>query len=254
MGKLENKVAVVTGASSGMGEAIAKLFASEGASVVAMARRKERLDDLIKEIEADGGKAIAVAGDVTIQEDVDNSIKTAVDKYGKLDIVINNAGLMDKMQPVERVTDEDWNQVLDINLSGPMRMFRAAIPHMLNQGKGTFVTVASAGGIRGAIAGPTYTASKHGVVGLAKNVAFMYAKKGIRSNIIAPGGVSTDMAAGAAGWDQEGMAICTAGVEEENPRYGTPEEVAQIALFLVSDDASFVNGVTVPADAGWLAH
>jgi len=156
--KLEDKVAIVTGASSGMGAAIAKRFAKEGASVVAIARRKERLQSLIDEITADGGRAIAVAGDVTSDADVENAVKTAVRKFGKLDIVVNNAGLLDKFVPVAELDDDLWNAVLDVNLTGPMRMFRAAIPEMETAGGGSFVTIASVGGLQGCRAGPAYTA------------------------------------------------------------------------------------------------
>ena len=119
MGRLENKVALVTGASSGMGYEIAKLFAKEGASVVVIARRKEKLADLVAQIEADGGKAIAVAGDVTSEDDVQHAVKTAVQKFGKLDIVVNNAGMLDKMRPVTEVDDDLWNAVINVNLTGP---------------------------------------------------------------------------------------------------------------------------------------
>ena len=264
MGRLDGKVAIVTGASSGMGEAITKLFAQEGAKVVAIARRKEKLQGVIDEITGKGGTAIAVSGDVTNQADVENAVRTAVEQYGKIDIVVNNAGLMDNMAPVERMADEMFDNVIDINLKGPFRLFRAAIPEMLKNpdnpaypagfGKGTFVTVASMGGLRGAISGPAYTASKHGVIGLAKNVAFMYAKKGIRSNIIAPGGVATDMAGAISGWDPEGVGICTEDAALTNPRYGTPGEIAMLALFLASDESSLINGATVAADSGWSAH
>jgi NAD(P)-dependent dehydrogenase (short-subunit alcohol dehydrogenase family) len=249
MGRLENKVAVVTGASSGMGEAIAKLFASEGASVVAMARRKERLDDLIKEIEAGGGKATAVAGDVTIEEDVQNSIKTAVDEYGKLDIVISNAGLLDQMTPVADVTDDLWDAVFDVNVKGPMRFFRAAIPLMEEAGGGTFVTVSSLGGIKCGIAGSTYIASKHAVLGLAKSVAYMYADKNIRSNVIAPGAVMTEMGQ-TSDTSERGMERAQLTMACM-PRMGEASEIAQLALFLASDESSLVNGAVVTADAGW---
>ena len=136
MGKLESTVAVVTGASSGIGREIAKLFAKEGASVVVIARRKARLTALVTQIEADGGKAVAVPGDVTHQEDVENAVNTAMHKFGKLDIVVNNAGVMDKMKPVTETDDALWNSVLGTNLTGPMRFFRAAIPHMLKNGGG----------------------------------------------------------------------------------------------------------------------
>jgi len=250
--RLKDKVALVTGASSGMGLEIARLFAGEGASVVVVARRKDRLTALVDQITASGGKAVAVAGDVTREEDVRNAVQTAVTTYGRLDIVINNAGLMDRMDPVADLDDDVWNAVIDVNLTGPMRFFRAAIPEMEKAGGGAFVTVASVGGICGGRAGAAYTASKHGAVGLAKNVAYAYAKKGIRSNVIAPGGVSTEILTGK-GLNEEGAKIYAAGMAT-NPRMGEPMEVARLALFLASDEASLVNGAVVTADAGWTAY
>ena len=252
--RLKNKVALVTGASSGMGEQIAKLFAKEGASVVVIARRKEKLAELVEAIEADGGKAIAVAGDVTNEEDVQNAVKTAVDEYGKLDIVINNAGILDKMDPIVDMSDDIWDSVINVNLTGPMRVFRSAIPEMEKNGGGSFVTISSVSGLFAGRGGPAYTASKHGVLGLSKNVAFMYAKKNIRSNVIAPGSTNTDMVADTdKKCNQEGYGICITGTANI-PRLGEPEEVAQLALFLASDEGSIVNGAVVTADAGWTAY
>jgi NAD(P)-dependent dehydrogenase (short-subunit alcohol dehydrogenase family) len=252
MGKLDNRVAIVTGASSGMGKEIARLFIQEGASVVAIARHKEKLQGAIDEITLTGGKAIAVAGDVSKEEDIRNVVKAALEEYGRLDIVINNAGLMDTMAPVGDMDDETWNEIIDVNLTGPMRLFRAAIPVFLKQGKGVFVTTASIGGLFGCRAGAAYTASKHGVIGLAKNVGYMYAKEGIRSNIIAPGGVMTDITKGLR-MHPGGAALCGAGLVT-NPRMGEPSEIARVALFLASDDSSFVNAATIVADAGWSAY
>ncbi|MGZ7166747.1 MAG: glucose 1-dehydrogenase [Halobacteriota archaeon] len=253
MGRLENKVALVTGASSGMGYEIAKLFGKEGASVVVIARRKEKLADLIAQIEADGGKGIAVAGDVTSEEDVQNAVKTAVQEFGKLNIVINNAGILDKMKPVTELDDDLWNAVMNVNLMGPMRFFRAAIPEMEKIGGGVFVTVASLGGLHAGIAGSAYIASKHGVLGLAKNVAYMYANKNIRSNVIAPGAVNTEMGTDVTGNSAMGMERCQVGMATM-PRMGEPEEIARLALFLASDEASLINGAVVTADAGWGAY
>ncbi|MFA7199358.1 MAG: glucose 1-dehydrogenase [Methanoculleus sp.] len=258
--KLENKVAIVTGASSGMGAAITRRFAKEGASVIAIARRKEKLQSLIDQINAEGGKAIAVAGDVSKEEDVRNAVKTAVEKFGKLDIVVNNAGVLDKVDPVAEMDDETWEKVFAVNVTGPMRVFRAAIPEMLKNpgnsegfGKGAFVTVSSIAGTFGGRGGPAYTASKHANLGLAKNVAFMYAKKGIRSNVITPGYVATEMVESLPGVNQKGVELASAGVAA-NPRMGSADEIASLALFLASDDASFVNGAVVAADAGWAAY
>ncbi|MCK9298894.1 SDR family oxidoreductase [Methanoculleus sp. YWC-01] len=261
MGRLEGKVAIVTGASSGMGAAITKRFAAEGANVIAIARRKEKLQGVIDEVTGKGGTAIAVSGDVSKEEDVKNAVKTAVDTFGKLDIVVNNAGSLDRVAPVGDLDDKTWEQVFAVNVDGPMYMFRAAIPEMLkNPGdaeglnKGAFVTVSSIGGTHGGHSGAAYTASKHASLGLAKNTGYMYAKKGIRSNIIAPGYVATEMVelSQTTQSHPEGMELVSAGVGA-NPRMGKAEEIANLALFLASDEASLVNGAVVPADAGWSA-
>ncbi len=261
MGRLDGKVAIVTGASSGMGEAITKLFAAEGATVLALARRKEKLQGVIDGITAKGGKALAVAGDVSKEEDVKKAVKTAVEKYGKLDIVVNNAGSLDKVAPVADLDDETWKRVFSINVDGPMYMFRAAIPEMLkNPGdaeglnKGAFVTIASIASTHGAHGGAAYTASKHANLGLAKNVAFMYAKKGLRSNIITPGYVQTEMVdlSRTTQSHPEGMELASAGAGAV-PRMGRADEIAALALFLASDESSLVNGAVVAADAGWSA-
>lgn len=262
MGRLDGKVAIVTGASSGMGEAITKRFAEEGATVIAIARRKEKLQGVIDSVTAKGGKAVALSGDVGNEQDVKNAVKTAVEQYGKLDIVVNNAGALDKVAPVADVDDDTWKNVFKVNVDGPMYMFRAAIPEMLkNPGdaeglnRGAFVTVSSIGGTHGGHTGAAYTASKHANLGLAKNVGYMYAKKGLRSNIIAPGYVATEMVdlSRTTQSHAEGMEIVSAGVGA-NPRMGKAEEIAELALFLASDESSLVNGVVVAADAGWSAY
>lgn len=255
MGKLDDKVAIVTGASSGIGEAITKRFAQEGAMVVAIARRKDKLQGIIDKITAAGGKAVAVAGDVTREEDVQNAVKTAVDTFGKLDIVVNNAGVLDKLDPVGETDDETWQYVLDVNVTGPMRFYRAAIPEMLKQGKGVFVTVASVASLYGMRGGAAYTTAKHAALGLSRNTAFMYAKKGIRSNVIAPGFIETEMteSLGTADLNQESMSLLSAGLEL-SPRNGSSDEIAGLALCLASDDTSYVNGATVVADGGWSSY
>ncbi len=252
MKRLEEKVALVTGASSGMGKAIAKLFAQEGAKVVVIARRVERLEELVNEIKNDGGEAIATAGDVTSEDDIQNAINTALDKFGKLDIVVNNAGMLDKTDPIDQLDDETWTKVFDVNVTGPMRIMRATIPIFKKQGGGAFVNIASIASLFAGRGGPAYTASKHAALGLSKNTGIFFAKENIRSNAICPGYVDTEMVAGLTDVNQEGLEIASLGVGA-NPRMGSPEEIAQIALFLASDDASFVNGAVISADAGWAA-
>ncbi|WP_029421987.1 SDR family oxidoreductase [Alicyclobacillus macrosporangiidus] len=253
--KLENKVAVITGAGSGMGRAMAKLFAAEGAKVVLADIAQPALDAVVSEIREAGGTAVGVVANVAKEEDVQNMIDTAVNQFGGLDILVNNAGIMDKMTAAADVTDELWERVFAVNVTGPMRAIRRALPIMMKQGGGKIINTASVGGLYGSRAGAAYTASKHAVVGLTKNVAFQYAKFGIRCNAIAPGGVATNIMADAPNLDPSylGVERAMAGMNL-NPRVGQPEEIARVALFLASDDSSFVNGVVLVADAGWTAY
>jgi len=251
--KLQQKVAVVTGAGAGMGRAIAILFAKEGAKVVAADIQPEAVRATVSEIEANGGTAVAVEADISREEHIQRMIDTAVQSFGTLDILVNNAGIMDNFVPAAEVTDELWEKVFAVNTTGTMRAIRKALPIFLEKGKGVIVNVASVGGLQGSRAGAAYTASKHAVVGLTKNVAFQYALKGIRCNAIAPGGVNTNIGATLRQPNAFGMERATAGIGL-NPRAGEPEEIATVALFLASDDASFVNGAVITADAGWTAY
>lgn len=250
--KLQEKVAVVTGAASGMGKAIAKLYAKEGAKVIVADLNIDGAEAVVKEITADNGVAKAVQANVAKQEDINQMIDTAVNKYGKLDILVNNAGIMDGFEPVGDITDERWDLIFDINTKGVMRAMRKAIPLFLEQGQGIIVNIASTGGQNGAHAGATYGASKHAVVGLTKNTGFMYAQKGIRCNAIAPGAVNTNISASMKNINPFGMER-TKVVQGVIPKAGEPVEIANAALFLASDEASFVNGTVLTVDGGWTA-
>ncbi|TDQ16624.1 NAD(P)-dependent dehydrogenase (short-subunit alcohol dehydrogenase family) [Algoriphagus boseongensis] len=252
MKKLENKIAVVTGAASGMGKAIAELFAQEGAKVIVVDQVGADAEIVAEGIRAKGGHAIGLKCDVSDEEQVKKMIHAAVIEFGALDILVNNAGIMDNFMPLEKVSDALWNKVLAVNLNGPFYASREAISQMLKQGKGVMIHIASVGGINGARAGLAYTTSKHALVGMSKNIGFMYAKKGIRSNVIAPGGVNTNIMKDAKP-DEEGAALCSSGAGSM-PRMGEPEEIAKAALFLASDDSSFVNGEVLTADGGWTAY
>ncbi|RNF39899.1 SDR family oxidoreductase [Planococcus salinus] len=250
--KLEGKVAVVTGAASGMGRAIAELYAAEGAKVIVADLNFEGAEAVAQGIASNGGAAKAVQVNVVKQQDIDAMIDTAVNEYGTLDILVNNAGIMDSFEPVGDITDEKWDLIFDINTKGVMRATRKAIPIFLEKGKGVIVNTASTGGLNGAHAGAAYGASKHAVVGLTKNTGYMYAKEGIRCNAIAPGGVATNIASGVTNFNEFG-ASRTQPVQAIMPRIGQPEEIAQVALFLASDESSFVNGTVITADGGWTA-
>lgn len=250
--RLKDKVAVVTGAASGMGKAIAELYASEGAKVIVADLNLEGAQAVVSGITEKGGVAKAVQVNVAKQEDIDNMIDTAVSEYGTLDILVNNAGIMDGFEPVADILDERWDLIFDINTKGVMRAMRKAIPIFLEKGKGNIINTASTGGLNGAHAGATYGASKHAVIGLTKNTGYMYAQKGIRCNAIAPGAVATNISASMKNINQFGMER-TKPVQGVIPRVGEPEEIAQVALFLASDESSFVNGTVVTADGGWTA-
>ena len=251
--KLQNKVAIVTGAGSGMGRAIALLFAKEGAKVVVSDINLETLNKVVTEITFGGGIATAVMGNVAKEQDIQNIVDTAINTYGTLDILVNNAGIMDNFVPAAEVTDELWERVFAINITGPMRATRKALPIFIKKGAGIIVNIVSAGGLLGSRAGVSYTASKHAVIGLTKNVGFQYAKLGIRCNAIAPGAVNTNIGKTIYNPSQFGMERAMAGMNL-NPRVGEPEEIARVALFLACDDSSFINGTVITADSGWTAY
>jgi NAD(P)-dependent dehydrogenase (short-subunit alcohol dehydrogenase family) len=251
--KLSNKVAIVTGAASGMGKAIAELFAAEGAKVVASDLNLDGVAEVVRGIEAEGGTALAVKTNVASEEDVERLFDETLKAYGTLDILINNAGIMDNFVPAADVTDELWEKVFAVNMTGPMRTTRRALKIFTEKQSGVIVNVASVGGLNGSRAGAAYTASKHALIGFTKNVGFQYAKLGIRCNAIAPGGVNTNIAASMTQPNPFGSERAMAGISI-NPRAGEPEEIAKVALFLASDDSSFVNGAVVVADAGWTAY
>ncbi|WP_026952038.1 glucose 1-dehydrogenase [Algoriphagus mannitolivorans] len=252
MNQLENKTVVVTGAGSGMGKAIAELFAQEGAKVILVDLVAADVEIIAEQIREKGGHAIGLKCDVSQEEQVKKMIHAAILEFGSLDILVNNAGIMDNFMPLEKVSDALWNKVLAVNLNGPFYASREAISQMLKQGKGVMIHIASIGGINGGRAGLAYSTSKHALIGMSKNIGFMYAKKGIRSNVIAPGGVNTNIMKDAQP-DEEGAALCSSGAGSM-PRMGEPEEIAQVALFLASDASSFVNGEVLTADGGWTAY
>ncbi len=253
--RFEGKSVVVTGASSGMGRQIAYDFAKEGATVVAVARRQERLAELAAQVEADGlpGKILPFVGDVSSRETNDAMIDFAVEQTGKLDVLVNNAGIMDGFEPIGDISDERWEKVFAVNVNGPMYAMRKAVQVMLGQeSRGNIVNVASIGGTNGARAGAAYTASKHALVGMTENTGYMYAHEGIRCNAICPGGVKTEIAGSMmadAGINQFGMGRSMAGLDGKI-RQAEPEELAAAVLFAASDEASFMTGACVKVDGG----
>lgn len=250
--KLEDKVAIVTGAGSGIGRAIAQRLASEGARIVVADVIEDRVKETVALIQEAGGKATGRVGDISVDAEVSRIVDTATDTYGRLDILCNNAGIMDRYAPITDTPDDLWQRVLGINLTGAFYMCRKAIPILLAQGGGAIVNTASIAGVRGGRAGVAYTASKHGLVGLTQNIVYFYGEKGIRCNAICPGGVETPIGVG-------GMPSAL-GMERAQryfklmPRFCKPDDVASVVSFLASDDSRYVNGAVITVDGGWASY
>lgn len=250
--KLEGKSIVVTGASSGMGKAICELFVKEGANVVAVARRKERLEELAASLEQEAGKLVPFPGDVSKQEDVEAAIDCAVESFGRLDVMINNAGVMDDMSPIGDITNEKIEKVFSVNVYGPMYAMRKAVNVFKAQGGGgNIINVASLGGLR-TCAGAIYCASKAAVISLTKNTSFMYQPDGIRVNAILPGGIKTEIATSMGMPNMAGYGRVQK-VLAASPEPGEAEDIANAALFLASDDSKYINGDMLIVDGGWNA-
>lgn len=248
--KLQNKVAVVTGASSGMGRAIVTRYVKEGANVVAVARRKERLDALAQELANEPGKIVVFQGDISRREDNEAMIDLAVKEFGRLDILVNNAGIMDDMGPIGDLTDEMYDRIMQTNLYGPMCAMRKAVQVFLAQGDGGNIINLVSEGIYHTCAGAAYCAAKSALASLTKNTAFMYLEQGIRCNAIAPGGIATEIANSMGrpnmnGYQRAQKVIACA------PAPGSAEQIAGAAFFLASEDSSYVNGDILKVDGGW---
>src|SRR5207253_3426661 len=234
--RLQGKVAVITGAGSGMGLAMATRFAAEGARVVAGDWNAQRLDAAVASIQASGGTIVGAQGNIADQATAEHLIDLALSTYGHLDVLCNNAGVMDYMQGVGELSDDIWRRVLSINLDGPMFTSRRALGHMLTQGAGSIINVASTAGIHGGAAGAAYTASKHALVGLTRNTAWMYASKGIRCNAICPGGTATNIAETMPADRMDAAGSARAGAYAALiPAFLDPGDIADLALFLASD-------------------
>ncbi len=250
--QLQGKVAVITGAASGIGLASVKRFIAEGASVVAGDLNAQRLNQVVADIQSAGGKITGLQGNIADKGAAEELIDLAVRTYGRVDILCNNAGVMDQNEGVSELSDELWQRTLGVNLNGPMYASRRAIPHMLNQGGGSIINVASMAGLSGAAGGVAYTVSKHGLIGLTRSTAWIYGPQGVRCNAICPGSVRTNITE-----SMDFSRISMSGTERIQgftsliPAMLEPEEVASLIFFLASDESKHINGAIIPADAGW---
>lgn len=250
MNALTGKVAIVTGASSGIGYAAAKLFAQEGARVVVSARRKAELDVLVGEIGSAGGQAIAVSGDIRDEGLAKVLVETAVNRFGGLDVAFNNAGASGEMAPIPELSAAGWHETLDSNLTGAFHGARYQIPAMVQRGGGSIIFTSSfVGNTVGFPGMGAYAASKAGLVALSQVIAVEFGAKRVRANAILPGATDTPANHANTPGAPEGTRAFIEGLHALK-RMATPEEIARVALFLASDGASFVTGAALLADGG----
>ena len=250
--RLEHKVAIVTGGGTGIGEAIAKIFAREGAKVAITGRRKDELGRVVRDIERKGGQALALPGSVTNEQDVQDAVAATVRTFGRLDILVNNAGNLFHAGRLHETTDQIWDETFDVFMKGTFRFIRAAIPRMLQQGGGSILNISTTAALK-AIPGfeaHAYQAAKAGVIMLTKTVAVHYAKQNIRCNCICPAGVVTPGVAGVL--DDPKI---KASIEGMHPlgRLGQPEEIAEAAVYFASDESRWTTGSILTVDGGVMA-
>lgn len=249
MVKLTESVVLVTGSASGMGRAMAKEFAAAGADVVGVDLDEDGVTDTASVITANGGSAIGLTGDVSDRDSVETFVDAAIDEFGTIDVLCNNAGVLDDYTPLGETSDSLWSTVIGVNLDGVYNCTKATLPALLDGEEGVVINTASIAGKTAGGGGAAYTTSKHGVVGFTKQLAYDYGPD-IRTNAICPGFIETGMTEDII----EETPEMTEKMVTETPagRYAQPEEVAKVARFLATDEASFMHGSTVDVDGGTL--
>lgn len=249
MGRLQGKAAFITGGASGIGRAQAIRFAAEGAKVIVADIDGAAAKQVAADIETAGGIAFAAAFDITEFAAVENAVDTAIGQVGRIDILSNTAGMMDGQSTVLDTSPELWQRVLSVNLSGMFIVTKAILPHMIARGGGVVLSIGSGASFRGGMGGIAYTSAKHGVVGFTRQLTAEYGPQGIRAVGIAPGMIDTPMIAD---FHADPNFLARA-ANRPARRIGTVEDIANVALFLVSDESDFIHGVTIPVDGGRLA-
>ncbi len=254
MARLAGKVALITGGGTGIGRACALLFSSEGARVGVVGRRREPLEAVAGEISAAGGQALAIPCDVSRAADVERGIRLVVERFGRLDVVVNNAGAL-LVATAEKTSEEDWDRVLAINLKGTFLVSRAALPELRRAGGGSIVNIGSVLGLVGMRERAAYAASKGGVTTLTKAMALDHAHEGIRVNCICPAIIETELVQQVFLSQPDPEAVRRVR-RDQIPlgRMGQPEDVARLALFLASDESTWLTGAALPLDGGYTAY
>lgn len=263
MFSLKEKIVVITGGETGIGLAVCKALAADGAKLVIGGIQAEQGAKASEEINQNGGDTVFVKTDVRDRVQVDALVQTAIDRFGRLDILINNAGVFDGFADITETTEDLWDQMMSINLKGPYLSCKAALKHMIPQGKGRVINVSSIGGLVGRADGAAYTASKFGLIGFTRQLAASMSHTGITFNTICPGSIATDIRGNSASIIPSAAHLMNRGVGSTDPealkkiipvgRKGTAEEIASAIIFLASDEASYVTGHDLIVDGGYLA-